>query len=166
ALVVAVDLGGRGHEDPLPKAAAEVQDDLGAADVGHKCPHRLFHDQADADRGGKVPDAIASVDEAVDHRLVGDRIDYEMEVRPVDQIGDVVQSSGGQVIERVDLEVHRQERLAKMRPEEPCSASDQRACTHVASPPSNRARDYSTPGRSPPTPVPETAAGKRIGPSG
>ena len=125
AAVIPVHLRGGRHERALSEAAAHIKHHLGAPQVRHKRMDRSIHHQAHTDGGGKVPDPIAAMDEAVHHRLLEHRVDDEMESRPVKQMGDVGSASGRQVVERKDLVSTIEKGFAQMRADKAGAAGHQ-----------------------------------------
>src|SRR5207344_3323268 len=94
---------------------------------------RLLDDQLDADRGGEVEHHVAVIDQLREQRLVGHRVDEVLEPGPPLQMGDVVDRSGGQVVEDLYLMSLIEQRFGEMGPDEPGPASYQRSHSAVLS---------------------------------
>jgi hypothetical protein len=107
--VVAVDLGARRDEHALAELAAVAEHGLGSLDVRDHRVDRLFDDQPDADRRGQVVDDVALVDDLAHDRGREHGVDYEVEVAPVPEVGDVVERAGRDVVEDEDLPAVREE---------------------------------------------------------
>ncbi len=126
-LALAVDLGGRGDDDQLFLLVRVLQHDLGAVHVGLDGVDRLLDDQFDADRGGEMEHHVAAIDQLRQQRLVGHRVDEVFEPGPPFQMGDVVDRSGGQVVQDLHLVALIEQRFGEMGPDESGPASDQRS---------------------------------------
>ena len=110
-----------------------LEDGLRALDVRDQRLHGLLDDQPDADRGGEVEDDVALVDELVDDVVRQDRVDDQVEVRALLEMGHVLRRAGRQVVEREDLPAVGQEQLAQVRADEAGTTRDQRLGPGAAS---------------------------------
>jgi len=61
--VLAVDFGSGSGEHEFAFFAGSFEDALGAVDIRFDRAHRAFHDELDADSGGKMDDDVGVVDE-------------------------------------------------------------------------------------------------------
>jgi hypothetical protein len=124
--MVAIDLGGRGDQDPLVETVAVVENDFGSLDVGDERADRLFDDEADADRSGQVVDNIALVDKLADDRWREDRVDDQVVVPPLLEVCHILDRRSGQIVERIDLPPIREQKLRKVGAHEARPARDKR----------------------------------------
>ena len=91
---LAVHFARRGDEHGLLLLVREVEDNLGAADVGLDRAHGALDDELDPDCSGEVIDDVHRVHELGGHTHVVDRVDHVVEARVLLQMGDVVDRPG------------------------------------------------------------------------
>jgi hypothetical protein len=123
--VVAVDLGGRGDQHPLPELRAVLEHVLGALDVREQRVAGLLDDQLDADDSREVVDDIALVHELADDGRGEHGLDDEVEVLPLGELGDVLFRSGRDVVENPHLAAGGEQALGQMRADEARTACDE-----------------------------------------
>ena len=101
--MVAVDLGARCDEHPLPEPRGVLEHVLRPLDVRQQRVPRALDDQPDPDDRGQVVDDVAAVHELADDRRREHGIDDEMELRALREVSHVPLRSGREVVERPDL---------------------------------------------------------------
>src|SRR5207302_511765 len=99
--------------------------DLGEADVGLDGADRRLDDQLDADGGGEVVDLVAAVDELGHQVMVGAGVDGVVEAIVGLEVPDVVDTSGRQIVDDVDLVTAAQKLLRQVRANESGAAGDE-----------------------------------------
>ena len=122
---LAVDLGRRRDEDQLLLLVRVLQHDLGAMHVGFDRVHRLLDDQLHADGRGQMKDDVAAVDHLGEQRFVGHRVDRVREARCLFEMADVVDGTGGQVVEHRHLVAVAQQSFGEVGSDEPGASGDQ-----------------------------------------
>ncbi len=110
--------------DQLLLFVGELEDDLGAVNVGFNRMDGRLDDQLDADRSREVHDHVGAVDELGEHRFVGDAVDRVSEFGMRFEMGDVVNRPGREIVEGMDLVAAREERLGEMGAHEAGAAGD------------------------------------------
>jgi hypothetical protein len=94
-------------------------------DVRFDRVHRPLDDETHADGGRQVNDDVTALHELGDERFVGDRADVMLEVGPSDQVLDVGEAAGRQVVEDDDVCTVREQPFGQMRADEPGASGDQ-----------------------------------------
>jgi hypothetical protein len=128
--MVAVDLGRRGDEDPLAERMGMLEDELRPAQVRDQRANGLFDDQPHTHGCGEVIDDVAAVDELVDGGRVQHRVDDEVEARAIAQVGDVLERARREVVQHPYLEALVEQKLGKVRADEPGPAGHERLGRH------------------------------------
>ncbi len=122
---LAVDLGRGRDEDQLLLLVRVFQHDLGAVHVGFNRVHRLLDDQLHADGCGEMKDDVAAVDHLGEQRFVGHRVDGVREARCLFEMADVVDGTGGQVVEHRHLVSVAQQSFGEVGSDEPGASGNQ-----------------------------------------
>ena len=78
-VVLAVDLRGRGEEQPAIEPVGRLRDQLRCTDAAAQCFDRTFDDQLHADRGGEVKAGVGLLHALVDESFIAHR--------PLDELG-------------------------------------------------------------------------------
>jgi len=89
---------------------------------------------------------VRRVDERRDGVPVRRRADDDGEARPANEMLDVLEAAGREIVEHVDFPAAVEQRFSEVRPDEPRAAGDERSDRHEAVPASGtRARTRSSP---------------------
>jgi hypothetical protein len=121
-LRVAIDLAGRGLQHPSAGALGQVQHVDRAHDIGAHGHDRVVLIMDRRGRAGQVVDLVHRNEDRVVHVVV-----HELEVRVIQQVGDVVLAAGEQVVQADHAVAARDQPVAQVRADEPGSAGDQDA---------------------------------------
>ena len=128
---VAVDLRGRGLEQPGPHPLGQAEHVDGAVDAGLGGLHRV---ELVVDRRGRAGEVVDLVD--LDVEREGDVVAHQLEVRPVHQVGDVGAAPGEVVVDAEHLVPLPDQPVAEMAAEKSRAAGDQNTpgdpVTHAA----------------------------------
>jgi hypothetical protein len=89
--------------------------------------HRLLDDQAHSHGCREVVDDVALVHHLADDRRREDRVDHEVVVRAVAQVGDIGQRACRNVVQREDLPARAEEVLRQVGADEPGSTGNERS---------------------------------------
>src|SRR5580704_5147518 len=123
--VLAVDFGSGGGEDEFAFLAGGFEDALSAVDIGFNGTHGAFHDELDADSGGKVDDDVGIVHEFCEELKVFDVIEMIFHLAGSLKMANVIHASGGEVVEQNDTIAAGEKPLCQMRTDEAGAAGDQ-----------------------------------------
>ena len=122
------EAGGRGGIDELlyPAPAASLQDGQGPVDVGPHIVDRSLDGRDDVPDPAEVEDQVDPVEHGRRRAEVAhvDLLDGEPRVRPV--LAEVLEPSGGEVVDRTDLEALREQEIDHVAADEPGAARDDR----------------------------------------
>ena len=106
-------------------AACQAQHRLGSENVGLYGLDRIPDDEIDAHRRREVVDHVAVIDESVHHARVRDRPVDESKLGTLDQMGDVLETSRGEIVHGGDRRAVGEEMFREMAPDESRASRDQ-----------------------------------------
>jgi len=122
---VAIDLAGRGLEDPRVQPLGQAQHVDGAVHAGLGGLHRIVLVVDRRSRAGEIVDLVDLDIERERHVMA-----HQLEARIAQAIDDVLLVAGEIVVDAQDVVAARQKALAEMRPQEARAAGDQYPLAH------------------------------------
>ena len=108
-----------------------LQDRLGAVHVRFDGVNRPFAHEPDADGGSEMEYHVDLINQPPDYSLIGDRVDGAREVLVAEQMFNVLETTGRQIVQHRHRVPLRQEPIGKVRSEEARAARDE--CPHAVS---------------------------------
>ena len=120
---------------PAPVARGRAEHVVDPADVGQQRLERAVDHELDADRGGQVQDHVGLADQVVDQAGVGRAALDERRPAIGQEMVDVAQAPGAEVVQQEHVVPQCGERVAEVRADEAGAAGDEvpHAATSICS---------------------------------